>query len=112
MKGFRLVKIEFSSFQVSSVFNARDYDKELYEQLHIPHDNPHHTFDVYEHSKKVKKYVRNNIPEDTPGVVSRCLLLAAMFHDVGKSYTKIFKTHDDGTTYAHITIIIIMLVDI
>ena len=100
-EGFELVKIEYGSFQDPSIFNAQDYGKELCKQLHIPHDNPHHTFNVYEHSMRVKKYVRNNVPEDIEKVVSDCLLLAAMFHDVGKPYTKTFKTHDDGTTYAH-----------
>lgn len=65
--------------------------------MHIPHDNPHHTLGVWEHCMQARQYIINNsnITED--------LKLAAMWHDIGKPYTKTW--HIDKTTgtvdYSH-----------
>ena len=63
-------------------FNPDEYSKNMWKKIKIPHDNPHHTLDINEHcleaSANAMKF--NN----------RELEYAALWHDIGKSYTKGF----------------------
>lgn len=74
--------------QVSIVNTSEDesmlgYRRQLLESMQISQDNPHHTLSVYDHCKLCadnlsKKYVESYMRE------------AAIFHDVGKPYTKCY----------------------
>lgn len=62
-------------------FNSTEYRKRVQEKMHIPHDNPHHTLGVWEHCLAAYKYARDDVD----------ILMAALFHDIGKPYVKSFK---------------------
>jgi predicted kinase len=51
--------------------------------MRIPHDNPHHTFGVYEHCDSAEKFAMDNKYNDN-------IVWAAKWHDVGKPYVKAF----------------------
>jgi predicted kinase len=60
--------------------------------MHIPHDNPHHTLGVWEHC--MQAYC--NIEQCSEGKpVSLALKTAAMWHDIGKPYTKGYKANKE-----------------
>lgn len=82
-------------------FNYGQYLTDIFDAMKIPHDNPHHTLDVYEHCCAAEDYVYASSKDDT-GLVS----LAAMMHDAGKPYTKAFidskgNTFDIAHYYQH-----------
>ena len=65
-----------------------DFDRTAYinrcnDAMNIPHDNPHHTLDIGQHCDKAAEYV-----EDNGDIVE--IYAAALYHDVGKPYTKGF----------------------
>lgn len=66
-------------------FNYGQYLRGVYEAMKIPHDNPHHTLNVYEHCEEAQRYAYKCGKDDT-GIVT----IAAMLHDAGKPYTKAF----------------------
>lgn len=57
--------------------------------MHIPHDNPHHTLGVWEHCMQACCNIEQCVA-GRPG--SSDLKTAAMWHDIGKPYTKGYKT--------------------
>ena len=59
------------------------YLKDVYDAMRIPHDNPHHTLNVYDHCEEAQRYVYS---KDDTGLV----YIAAMIHDMGKPYVKAF----------------------
>lgn len=69
-------------------------------QMHIPHDNPHHTLGVWEHC--MQAYC--NIEQCAEGKpISEALRTAALWHDIGKPYTKGYKTDKETgiVDYSH-----------
>lgn len=60
------------------------YTAQCFENMKIPHDNPHHTLDVLDHCWESQRYLFNN------DVTDEDLLFAALRHDVGKPYVKAF----------------------
>lgn len=66
-------------------FNFVDYLKDVYDAMKIPHDNPHHTLNVYDHCLEAQRYAYE-CGKDDDGLV----YLAAMLHDAGKPYVKAF----------------------
>lgn len=66
-------------------FNYAEYLCDVFDTMKIPHDNPHHTLDVYDHCREAQDYVYKSKKDDT-GLVA----LAAMIHDSGKPYVKAF----------------------
>ena len=58
-----------------------DYFTKCFEDIKIPHDNPHHTLSIYDHCIAA----RDNIQPATHD-----LYHAAWWHDIGKSYVKAF----------------------
>ena len=60
------------------------YVNKCFEEMKIPHDNPHHTLDVIDHCWEAQRYLFNN------NVTDENLLLAALKHDIGKPYVKAF----------------------
>jgi predicted kinase len=47
-------------------------------------DNPHHTLSLLKHMEKTQQFILKNYGYD------KCLSVAAVFHDIGKYYTKSF----------------------
>ena len=65
-------------------FDKFEYTKNVIQSLKIPHDNPHHEYDVDKHCMTAGCYIYNNDPTDY------ILWMAATYHDIGKAYTKEF----------------------
>ena len=64
-------------------FNATEYTFKVMDAMKIPHDNPHHSTDIYNHCMEAYLYAcKNNMGDD--------IETAALWHDVGKPYTKAF----------------------
>lgn len=64
-------------------FNQEAYVNNLINASNIPHDNPHHTLNIKEHCDAAYHYaVNHHFPS--------YLLMAAKYHDIGKSYVKAF----------------------
>lgn len=78
-------------------FNYIQYMTDVFEAMKIPHDNPHHTLDIYEHCEAAQDYVCASNKDDT-GLIA----LAAMVHDAGKPYCKAFvDSHGNTCETAH-----------
>ena len=64
-------------------FNCGDYRLKCANAMIIPHDNPHHTLDIYDHCLAANKYIFSKTKCDH---VDK----ASFWHDVGKPYVKAF----------------------
>lgn len=60
------------------------YETQCFEDMKIPHDNPHHTLDIIDHCWEAQRYLFNN------DVMDEDLSFAALRHDIGKPYVKAF----------------------
>ena len=86
--------------------NQSDFDQVKYvasraSDLHISHENPHHTLGVWEHCMQthtniIERAVRDNVIKY--GEYNK-LATAAYWHDIGKPYTKFFKPGDEVAHY-------------
>lgn len=65
-------------------FDVEEYYYKCHLAMQIPHDNPHHTLDIYEHCKEAAKYFVDN------NILDLNLVEAAGIHDISKPYTKSF----------------------
>lgn len=85
--------------EVKLILNQNDFDQVKYvarmtSNMHIPHDNPHHTLGVWEHCMQAYENVaqllraENQMSKLTEDVI----LSAAFWHDIGKPWTKGYKT--------------------
>ena len=72
-------------------FDTFAYSEKCWNDMQIPHDNPHHTVGVQDHCLKAFKYLGGHA--DSMGV-------AAITHDCGKPYTKSF-TDSKGNMCEH-----------
>lgn len=76
-------------------FCAGEYRFECINAMIIPHDNPHHTLDVFSHCLEACKYISSRTNDDD-------LNEASLFHDVGKPYVKAFvDSKGNCCEYAH-----------
>ena len=64
-------------------FDTGAYRLQCANNMMIPHNNPHHTLDVYSHCLEACKYLSPKTNDDD-------LDKASFFHDVGKPYVKAF----------------------
>jgi predicted kinase len=64
-------------------FDCGEYRLKCMNEMMIPHDNPHHTLDVYSHCLEACKHLSTRTNDDD-------LDKASFFHDVGKPYVKAF----------------------
>lgn len=69
-------------------FDPVEYRKDIIRRMRIPHDNPHHTLDVWEHCRDAYLYALD-LGADID------VTYAALLHDIGKPYTKSF-TNNKG----------------
>lgn len=60
-----------------------EYINNFKKAMKIPHDNPHHTLNIYDHCNKAFEYFDKNGPQVE-------LAIAAFLHDIGKPYVKAF----------------------
>jgi hypothetical protein len=65
-------------------WDGHNYAEQCFENMKIPHDNPHHTLDVIDHCWEAERYLFNK------DVTDEDLLFAALRHDIGKPYVKAF----------------------
>lgn len=92
--------------EVKVILNQIDFDQVKYiaskgSDLHIAHDNPHHTLGVWEHCVEahaniIERAVKDNIVKYDE---YNKLATAAYWHDIGKPYTKFFKPGEDTAHY-------------
>lgn len=76
-------------------FNSMKYTTDCLNAMKIPHDNPHHTLDIYSHCDAAWEYCKNKGCNDE-------LQIAALCHDIGKSYVKAFiDNKGNPSEYAH-----------
>lgn len=59
------------------------YCSKYYSNMIMPHDNPHHTYNIYEHCMAATKYAIDKKYDEY-------IIFAASIHDIGKPYTKAF----------------------
>ena len=64
------------------LFDTYKYEEKCWEDMKIPHDNPHHTLDIQDHCYEACKNVINLDDEE--------METAALMHDCGKPYVKAF----------------------
>ena len=65
-------------------FNQISYHNKCFDDMKIPHDNPHHTLNISEHCGKAAKYILDLDPTKLN------IIAAAEMHDIGKPYVKVF----------------------
>lgn len=66
-------------------FNQHEYGNKIINLTKIPHNNPHHTLDIFGHCLTATDYIINKI-----GSYYDDMSYAAWFHDIGKPYVKAF----------------------
>lgn len=64
--------------------NQFAYERNCCNNMKIPHDNPHHALDVYQHCIEAKNFIHGKFKSDND------LVLAAKWHDIGKPFCKSF----------------------
>jgi len=87
--------------------NQHNFDQVKYvasraSDLHIPHDNPHHTLGVWEHCMQAHVNIIDQGAATTDIIKYSAynkLAKAAYWHDIGKPYTKFFKPGEDVAHY-------------
>lgn len=65
-------------------FDENTYWDKLLNSMKIPHDNSHHTLNIYEHCVEACKYAAGKVG------INNDATNAALLHDVGKPYVKAF----------------------
>lgn len=66
-------------------FDESEYRLKCMNDMMIPHDNPHHTLDIYTHCLMANKYITFDIKNKDDDIDK-----ASFFHDIGKPYVKAF----------------------
>lgn len=65
-------------------FDENTYWDKLLNSMKIPHDNSHHTLNIYEHCVEACKYAVRKVG------INNDITNAALLHDIGKPYVKAF----------------------
>lgn len=105
-EGWDLIQIKYDKDYKEYEYDYRNDDivnayknymlSKVLEKIKIPHDNPHHTYDVFEHCRRCREIVI----KDTGG--DNFLSYVAGLHDIGKPFTKsFFNTKGEKTDIAH-----------
>ena len=78
-------------FNCNVGWNRIRYNDAMITNMNIPHDNPHHTLSIADHSAAAESYIYNSLPNSI-GLDGVILCEAAAFHDIGKPFTKGYKS--------------------
>lgn len=62
----------------------------------LEHDNHHHKYNVYDHIQRTEQWIANNMNTNSPYM--NLLLNLALWHDIGKVYTKSFSDKNGNPT--------------
>jgi putative nucleotidyltransferase with HDIG domain len=83
-------------------FDQVQYIATMTSNMHIPHDNPHHTLGVWEHCVQAQSNIKQII-NDYKNLDTKLLLTAALWHDIGKPWTKGYKADKETglINYSH-----------
>lgn len=97
-RGFQVPYYDEGFDNIEVCINDFQYSTEIcLNNMKIFHDNPHHERDVYSHCSACFDYIRVHHPH-----YYETLRVAALYHDIGKPYTKSFyDTHGNKTDIAH-----------
>lgn len=87
-EGFQEIKVIYPNW--FSLDESNKYIEKCYNDMCIPHDNPHHSVDVNQHCINAMNFIGK--------YNDRYLEAAAFWHDVGKPYTKSFTNSKGETT--------------
>ena len=80
----------------SDVFDHRDYRNKVFLAMNIPHDNPHHKLNIFNHC------IAAHIHADELSDYDEDISTAALYHDIGKPYVKAFvNTKGEPCEIAH-----------
>ena len=80
-----------------SDFSDSVYTNTLFNLMQIPHDNPHHTLNIFDHCLEANKYIVKKTGEYYSDIG-----WAAIYHDMGKPYVKAFIDSKGNTSeWAH-----------
>jgi predicted kinase len=99
---YRQFNVPSTAEGFGAVFVEHNYDTttgsqlytKLYESENISHDNPHHTMTVGDHCYATMNYIIEHADEIRQSLSDRWFIIlerAAVFHDIGKPFCKVFK---------------------
>ena len=82
-------------------FDQVRYISQAAAKMHIPHENPHHTLGVWEHCMEAHvNVITHALGDEQPKYKDyNAVATAAYWHDIGKPYTKFFKSGEDIAHY-------------
>lgn len=76
-------------------FDEEIYVAKIFTAMKIPHDNPHHTLDIYSHCIEARNYAKKISADMDISIVT-------LLHDIGKPYVKAFyDTKGNKSDVAH-----------
>ena len=78
-------------------FDQVKYVASMASNMHIPHNNPHHTLGVWEHCMQAYSNATQIIKDDKQICKSDCYAISAatFWHDIGKPWTKGYKANKE-----------------
>lgn len=96
-EGFDKVEIHLNQ----SDFDQVKYIADSASKMCIPHQNPHHRLEVWEHCMQAHANILEQAANDNQANYKdyNKLATAAFWHDIGKPYTKFFKLGEDIAHY-------------
>lgn len=77
------------------LFNSLSVIDSFAKMIQYNQENPHHTHPLCMHTYKVFEYISQNYKEDD----KLAMQIAALFHDIGKPFTKVIKKGRDYASY-------------
>lgn len=76
-------------------FDDLAYTENIFDSMKIPHENPHHQLDIYNHCLEAQLYIDAHTNYSY-------ISMAALLHDCGKPYVKAFiDSHGEPSDVAH-----------
>lgn len=82
-EGFKFIDVVYNC---NAGWDRVHYRNCMIDNMNISHDNPHHTLNIRDHCVKAENYILNKWPS------SSILQDAGVYHDIGKPFTKGYKT--------------------
>lgn len=109
-EGFDDIVVIMNTINHEWCFN--NYYDSVFGEMHIPHDNPHHTYDIYQHSLAAAEHFNEEYCDRVYGADADGNILvdagfntkvldiyfAILYHDIGKPFVKTFTNKKGETT--------------